>query len=446
MKHLIENKIGAVRGLLSRLRRRDFSGNTGQAVKNSSYQLTTVILMKLGTLLFTVVLARLFLPELFGLYSLALSTVLIFSSFSEMGVYQTLIKFLAVKQKNSKAKGYIKYLFNLRMIFTIVSVSLLIILSRTIADYYNKPLFLALIAGAAYLAFSGLFSFFDGIFQSFNNFKTPLIREAIFQVLRFIFVPLAIVLSILRGPEFILFVTFLVLAACHVVTLGISYFLSRNKEPFSEKKTAELTEKERSKANGFLMTVAAMSLSGIFFGYIDMVMLGIFVPATFIGYYRAAFSIVYSIAPLIAFSIALFPIFNRLKGKRLEKGFNKARGIIASLGVLSAILVFILAPLIILAVFGAEYGPASLILRAEAILLIIFPIISLYEVYLISKNRQKKVVFSSIISTIINIVLNYVLIVWLLNYSPLHAVVGAAIATILSRSFYLIVLATNRRK
>jgi len=446
MDSQIKNNAKEVRGLLGRLKRRDFSGNTGQAVKNSTYQFAIIILMKLGSLIFTVILARLFLPELFGLYSLALSTVLIFASLAEMGIYKTLVKFLAVKQSDSKSRAYIKYLFKLRTLFTLIAVCLLIILSRTITNFYDKPIFFALLAGAAYLAFSGLFSFMDGIFQSFNNFKTPVIRETIFQILRFVLVPIAIIFSILRGPEFTLFITFLVLAACHLITVLITYLVSRNKKPLSEKKTDNLTKEEKTKTNSFLMTVAAISLSGVFFGYIDMVMLGIFVPAEFIGYYRASFSLISSIAPLIAFSIALFPIFNRLKGKRLERGFNKARRITMGLGVLGALLVLLLAPLMISLIFGPGYGPATLILQIGAIILVIFPMTSLYEVYLISKNQQKTLVFSTIISTIINIILNYVLIVWLLKYSPLHAVIGASIATILSRGFYLGVLVINRKK
>ena len=71
-----------IKGIFSRIRRRDFSGNSGQAIKNSTFQLATNLVAKIGSLFFTIIIARLLMPELFGLYSLALATILMFSAIS----------------------------------------------------------------------------------------------------------------------------------------------------------------------------------------------------------------------------------------------------------------------------------------------------------------------------------------------------------------------------
>ena len=81
MKKLIKKEAKEMRGILGRVRRRDFSGNAGQAIKNSTYNLATIVVSKGGSLLFTFILARILMPELFGLYSLALSTILMFTIF-----------------------------------------------------------------------------------------------------------------------------------------------------------------------------------------------------------------------------------------------------------------------------------------------------------------------------------------------------------------------------
>ncbi len=44
-------------------------------------------------MLFTIVVARMLLPELFGLYSLALVTIVLFASFSDLGISSALITY-----------------------------------------------------------------------------------------------------------------------------------------------------------------------------------------------------------------------------------------------------------------------------------------------------------------------------------------------------------------
>jgi len=69
-------------------KKRDFLGNEGMAIKNSSFQISKTIIAKAGGLLFTILLARALMPELFGLYSLALSTIFLFMGFIDMGIVQ----------------------------------------------------------------------------------------------------------------------------------------------------------------------------------------------------------------------------------------------------------------------------------------------------------------------------------------------------------------------
>jgi len=52
------------------------------AIKNSSYFLARNLILKFGGLIFTILIARLLLPELFGIYALILSLVTIFITFT----------------------------------------------------------------------------------------------------------------------------------------------------------------------------------------------------------------------------------------------------------------------------------------------------------------------------------------------------------------------------
>ena len=82
IKKELEQGEKEVFGILDMFRIRKFVGYTGLALKNSTYKFLNTAIAKGGSLIFTIIVARLLLPELFGLYSLALSTIIIFASFS----------------------------------------------------------------------------------------------------------------------------------------------------------------------------------------------------------------------------------------------------------------------------------------------------------------------------------------------------------------------------
>ena len=110
----LEEEKGDFRKVFRRIRRRNFSGDTGQAVKNSSYQLTQNIVMKFGSLIFTIILARLLMPEKMGIYSLALSTIVLFAAFSDLGIGSAIITYISKNKNNSKkAKSYWRTLFKI---------------------------------------------------------------------------------------------------------------------------------------------------------------------------------------------------------------------------------------------------------------------------------------------------------------------------------------------
>src|SRR3989344_5194775 len=189
-----------VRNIFNLLKKRDFSSYTGLAIKNSVLQTTTLIISKIGSLVFTVIIARLLLPELFGLYSLALSTIILLSTFTDLGTSQTLVRYVSLslsKKNKGIAKGYLIYLTKIKLILTFLSIFILLALAKFISNsYYHKPIFLALIAGSIYILSNSIISFIDSIFQSSNNFKSSLYKEIFLQLIRLIIVPIIIIFSL----------------------------------------------------------------------------------------------------------------------------------------------------------------------------------------------------------------------------------------------------------
>ena len=65
-----------------------------QVAKSSFYNLLTAIISRGGALIFTFFLARLLLPEGFGIYSLALAIILFLQSLIELGTNSALLKYV----------------------------------------------------------------------------------------------------------------------------------------------------------------------------------------------------------------------------------------------------------------------------------------------------------------------------------------------------------------
>jgi stage V sporulation protein B len=434
------------------IKKRNFKSYTGTAIKNGTYQTATSISSKIGSIIFTIIIARLLLPELFGLYSLALSTIILFASFTDLGISQTLVRYVSralAKNKKSKAKSYVLHLTRLKFFLTFTAALVLIISAKFISDYYyQKPLFLALLAGSIYIIATSFIGFVEAIFQSSNNFRFPMFKEIFFQVIRLIIVPLAIIFSLSSNVSVKanLFFIVLALAICYLLALVYLLFLAKKKLGFLSADKESISKKKVKEMNKFCLSISAMVLSGVFFGYIDIIMLGRFVSGEFIGYYQAAFGLIGSAAPLIAFSAVLFPLFSRISGKRLERALKKSVRVVFLLSLVALIFTFIFSPAIIRIIYGQDYLQAVPLLRLFSLLFISLTLISTYSSYLISKAKQGIVIRLLIVSTIINVALNYLLIVWLLNYSPFMAVVGATIATLISRYFYMFALMFFRKK
>jgi len=426
-----------------RLFRRDFSGNEGSAIKNSTWNLMTTVWGKAISFIFTIVIARILLPELFGLYSLALSTILFFNLFSELGISTAMLTFVSKSLGNNdpkKARAYYDYLLKYKFGLIVLSSSLLLISANFIANnFYNKPIFYALLAGAIYIPAISLQSYLASAFHSENNYKFTFFKESLFQILRIIFVPLAILYSFKFPTPWIILSIILATAFVHILVLLFLAVSTKKSVGFLKQKSKEnLTSEEKTNVRKFIIPLSLIVFSGLFFGYIDTIMLGHYVEGTYLGYYGAAFGLIGAAAAIIGFLPgALLPIFSRIKGKSLKRAFRKTRNWLILISI-SAVIFTIFTAEYILIIYGAEYLPATKILRMLSLLLILLPLANLYDTYLISRERTKIIAILLISSTILNVFLNWFFITEGLKISMMQAVVGAATATMISRAIYLV--------
>jgi O-antigen/teichoic acid export membrane protein len=445
-----KNRWYEILDIFNRIKKRDFKGYTGIAIKNSIYGSATTVVEKIGALIFVIILARILMPELFGLYSLALLTILLFVSFSDLGIGQTLVKFVSQaleKNKQAKAKAYIFYLAKIKIVFLFIIIIILAVSAKFISQtYYNKPLFLALIAGILYIFIIGIIGFIQLFFQATNNFKILFFKQLFFQILRLAIVPVLVLYSLqnFASKEINILIVILSLSLVWFLTL-LFLLVFASKLSFLKVETEKLQKKEKRKLNKFILSLSVFGLSGLFFAYIDVVILGHFVLSSFVGYYQAAFTLIGAFTSLIFFSSVLLPIFSRIKGRRLERGIQKSLRITFTLSSIIFLFTFAFAPIIIKIIYGQDYSDSANLLRLLSFLLISLPLIFIYTSYFIARGKTKIITKLLIVSSIINIVLNYLLIIWLINYSPLAAVMCVCVATLTSKYFYLFGLIYSRK-
>ncbi len=178
------------------------------------------------------------------------------------------------------------------------------------------------------------------------------------------------------------------------------------------------------------MTIA--SISGIVYTYVDSLMIGYFLTTTDVGYYRAAFTIVFAIVGLITMGDILLPVFTQLEGADLNNALNRLARYSSAIAFPAAFALAFLSEYVVIAVYGQEYLAA-----AQAMTILSFALIPASFNYLgavfTAKEIPKYPAYITTASMLLNVVLNYFLI-------NAMGISGAALATLISRVFSIVLV------
>lgn len=416
------------------------------AVKNSAYVFTTIFVSKIGSLIFTILIARLLLPELFGIYGIVLSIVMIAMTISNLGIDQTATRYVSHafgKNNIGKARSYFRYLLKIKSLLVLLIIIILLIFSKFLAyNIFNKPaIFFPIIFSSLYILMESLRSLFGILFLSTKDVKPLPFLEAVLQISK---VLIAVLLIYILSNELRvagIFIAFAISSFLFLI-LSIIILIKKEKKIFYGKNVK--IEKIRIKKYLTYMGIAGLSL--VFFGSIDTLMLGIFVDAVYIGYYRAALGLILTISALLSFSGVLLPIFTQISGDRLERGFKKTFRYILIFTIPASVGIVLIAKYFIFAVYGSEYLPATRLMYALSFLIITGPLIALYSIVFEAKEKVKTLAKSIYIALSINFLLNLIFILWLLKISQEHVILGVSFATLISRGVLLGILVRTTKK
>ncbi len=414
--------------------------------RESIWQAIYTFISKFGALIFVILLARFLKPEGFGIYNLAMVITLVFITFTELGINQTTLRYVSDalgKKQKSKAVGYLRYLLKIKTILTIIFSLLLIILSYPLAFFiFKKPeIFPLLLALSVYLIILSYETFFERLFYAINQIKYLLFKEITLQVLK---ISVASLVFFIIIEKFRTIWIILGLILVNFIALLILLFLLRKLAPFLLKKSSIGIDKKR--VLNFLKYLSIAGIFSVLFGYIDTLMLGIFVTPDYIGYYSSALSLVTSLGVIFSVAWVILPVFTQLKESQMKDSFDKVFRYICLLSIPLTFGALIFGRYFIRLFFGYDYLLATIpfmFLTGHIFYVILGGvIISLFS----SKEKPKYVTKMILIASLMNIILNLVLISVLVKISFTWAISGAAIATVISVYFYLFALMIRAKK
>ena len=151
-------------------------------LRNSLWNSFSALIAKLGGFIFTIVIARLLLPELFGLYSLVLSIALIAMVLTDAGTSSGILMFIpkALKEKNNRvnARSNFRYLLKVKGLVMSIVILLLLILARPLAyNFFEKPaIFLPILLATLYIITTSMKDMFYNLFVSLKELsRVPVI-------------------------------------------------------------------------------------------------------------------------------------------------------------------------------------------------------------------------------------------------------------------------------
>lgn len=385
---------------------------------------------------FTLIVTRTLGAESWGIFSLSLSILTIFSVISRLGMDTAVLKL--VSEMNAKGEQYFLVGVYRKVLITVffwggILTLLLYFSSDLIAQYIfkNKNLgFPFRISALGIIPFSAILIFSEG----FRGLK-QITHFAFFQfVAKFLFsiifyLPIYY-LTMHQSAPLISFISAL------YISLIISYFLwiRQNKSFLLKEKNKKNTLYDSTlKIINFSLPFFITSSVLFINGYTDTIMLGIFTTEKEVGIYN----VVLKLAAANSFILAAInsisaPKFSELHGtgnhKRLKELVQKSTKLIFYTS-LPLIVLFFAFPEILLKMFGPEFIEAKYALYFLTVGSFINAISGSVG-YLINMTGKQHVTKNILLTgALINVTLNYFLI-------PLYGINGAAFASMISMAFW----------
>jgi len=405
-------------------------------VKGTFWSFLATLINKFGALFFSIILARYLMPENYGVYVTVFATSMIFNTFTDLGLNRTMMRYLSSAMVKSKKKisSYYKYILKLKAIISFSTSILLALLAYPLSVYvFRNPSMIIPFLLASFLilvlSFEGLYT---KIFYAIEKVYYVSIKESIVQISRIV---LAFFVFYLVASRYHIIGIFVMLILVNLIMLIFLFF--RLKSVFPELHSKTRIEIDKQRVRKFAKFLTIISISEVFFAYIDTVILGIFLLPEYVAYYKAAFTLVLGAVGLVGFPNAiLLPILTKLNKNDTKKVLNKLFRYLAILAIPASFGILVLGRHFLRLLYGYSYLSGYLPLSFLGFL--VFPFVAVGMIVPLFSAKEKPQLFAKLILIVglMNIILNIIFIKSFSLISPIAGTIGAALATIISWLFY----------
>lgn len=398
--------------------------------KNTSYLTMALVLQKVISFTYFMLLARFLGPESLGKYYLAISLTTIFAIFIDLGFANVLTREVAKSQE--QASKWLGNILSLKIPLSFLAL-LAIFIFINVSGYDGLAKTLIYISAISMVLDSYTSTFFS-VARGFHNLKYESISSIIFQLL----VLVVGYSALLLGGGLIPAMATLALASVYNFAYSWLILVYRIKV-----KVRLFWQREAIRE--ILIISWPFAIYGIFqrlYTYLDSVLLSLMVGDIAVGLYQVAFKIIFALQFLpMAFTASLYPALSyywKNNREQLVISFERAMNYLIIISLPIIVGAIVLADKIVL-LFKDGYGEAVLPLQISIISLFFiflnFPIGSLLN----ACDKQRKNTFNMGIVVVLSVVLNLILI-------PIYKVVGASITVLVTNTLMFILGMIQVRK
>lgn len=391
-----------------------------QVAKNAFYRTLAKIIGNVSGILIAAILARILGPHEFGVYSLALSVSFLCISLADQGITATSIKYISYyhgKWDLVSLRTSFRYLVKLELTISLFITSLVVVFSGTLSFVFKDPsLRIPLIFAGIIVLFGTAINVVTSLFVGLQRFEYTLLKQILYEIFRWILVVPLSVLFLATGA---------VAGTCmaYAFTLIILVVIVLNK--FRLFIFGDVGNLNKNKLNIFIGFMSLTNISTIILSYTDIIMIGVLLSTTDVGYYRAAVNVIVAVVGLLTVFDVLLSAFSRLSSAELKNVIVKVSKYSIIISFPLAVIIYYLSGEIIYLIYGSQYISSIPVLSVLSFIL--FPnAFNFIGPLFISRDKPECPAILTVISVILNIVLNYVLILK-------FGIIGAAVASVISR-------------
>ena len=424
-------------------------------VKTSFIVFIGVVLSKILSYSYRIIIARYYGAEIYGLLSLSTMIAGWFIAIASLGFYDGLSRFIPLyrgKKEISKIRYLLRWSFGVLTITSVLSAIILFLTSGIIANeiFHNSYLKIYLQIFSIVIPFTVLANPFLALLRGYEKIK---IYSFIFNIAQNLVKVVTVSLMICLGFNGIgAPISWLV----GLISLTLfSYIACKYKLPqifVNEKYNPEEMARTQKEVFSYSRPLLFYGVITVLFYWIDSFFIGYYYSAVEVGIYNSAVPIatLLLIAPEL-FMQLFFPMITKEYArknihliKELSKQVNKW---IFTINLPAFVLLIIFPGVALNILFGAEYLPAKTALIILAIGSLITSITSVSNSLLSMAGKSKLILRNMLIACVLNIILNFILVPlpFIFGLDNSLGITGAAIATLISLTIFnlMIILETQ---